>query len=207
MGANVSVCTISLCFAAQRQMPGQGCRSRPPLHARAFAREEARLGVTTLTCPEVVAALGLGPHPEGGFYRETFRAPAHVSAPFATVTRAASTAIYFLLEAGDFSAFHSVRSDEVWHHYLGAPLELHTIDTSGTHDQVLLGPNLARGQRPQWVVPADTLQAARISGPGFGLFGCTVSPGFDFADFSMPGRTELIRRFPALSQVIEPLTR
>lgn len=163
--------------------------------------------MTTLTCREVVAALGLVPHPEGGFYREMFRASAHVSAPFAPVTRAASTAIYFLLEASDFSAFHSVSSDEVWHHYLGAPLELHTIDTSGNHGQVLLGPDLSRGQRPQWVVPADTLQAARISGPGFGLFGCTVSPGFDFADFSMPAGAELIGRFPALRQVIEPLTR
>jgi predicted cupin superfamily sugar epimerase len=81
--------------------------------------------VKTLDAEQVIQRLGLAPHPEGGFFRETFRAPAAVAAPFGPVTRAASTAIYFLLRAGDFSAFHSVQSDEVWHHYLGATLELY----------------------------------------------------------------------------------
>ena len=126
---------------------------------------------------------------------------------FRSVTRAASTAIYFLLRAGDFSAFHSVRSDEVWHHYLGATLELHTIDGSGRHQRVELGPNLMNGERPQWVVPADTLQGARIIGSeGFGLFGCTVSPGFDVADFHLPERAELGRLFPARAGLIEAFT-
>ncbi len=160
-----------------------------------------------LTADQVIGTLGLAPHPEGGFYRETFRAPASVSAPFANVSRAASTAIYFLLRAGDFSAFHSVRSDEVWHHYLGATLELHTIDPAGTHERVELGSNLLNGELPQWVVPAGSLQAARIIGEGFGLFGCTVAPGFDFADFGMPERDELCARFPALTLLIESFTR
>ena len=156
---------------------------------------------------EVIEALGLAPHPEGGFFREMFRAPARVTATFAPVTRAASTAIYFLLRAGDYSAFHSVRSDEVWHYYLGATLELHTIDAAGQHERVELGPNLLHGESPQWVVPANALQAARIIGDGFGLYGCTVAPGFDYADFRMPERSELVARFPALASLIESFTR
>jgi uncharacterized protein len=162
--------------------------------------------VSTLSDSDVITALGLAPHPEGGFFREMFRAPAGVDAPFGA-RRSASTAIYFLLRAGDFSAFHAVRSDEVWHHYLGASLELHTIDATGRHERVELGPELLHGERPQWVVPAGTLQAARIIGEGFGLYGCTVAPGFDFADFSMPPRAELVTDFPALADVIESFTR
>lgn len=161
---------------------------------------------TEVSDTDVITALRLAPHPEGGFFRETFRAPASVDAPFGA-RRAASTAIYFLLRAGDFSAFHAVQSDEVWHHYLGASLELHTIDPSGRHERVELGPQLLHGERPQWVVLAGTLQAARVIGEGFGLCGCTVAPGFDFADFSMPSRDELVVRFPALADVIESFTR
>jgi predicted cupin superfamily sugar epimerase len=170
------------------------------------AGQGLRIGVSALSDSEVIAALGLVPHPEGGFFNETFRAPSAVEAPFG-VRRAASTAIYFLLQSGDFSAFHRVRSDEVWHHYLGASLELHTIDESGRHERVELGPELLHGERPQWVVPAGTLQAARVIGPGFGLFGCTVAPGFDFSDFSLPSRAELVQRFPASRDVIESFTR
>ncbi|HEX3776784.1 MAG TPA: cupin domain-containing protein [Polyangiaceae bacterium] len=155
---------------------------------------------------EVIAELALVPHPEGGFFSETFRAAASVEAHFGA-RRAASTAIYFLLRAGDFSAFHRVRSDEIWHHYLGASLELHTIDRAGTHRRIALGKELLRGERPQWVVPAGTLQAARVSGAGFALCGCTVAPGFDFADFEMPSRATLSAEFPALRAVIESLTR
>jgi uncharacterized protein len=162
--------------------------------------------VSALTDSQVIAALGLTPHPEGGFFSETFRASASVEAPFGA-RRAASTAIYFLLRAGDFSAFHSVRSDEVWHHYLGASIELHTIDPSGRHERIELGPELVHGERPQWVVPAGTLQAARVIGEGFGLCGCTVAPGFDFADFDMPRCADLSLRFPALIDVITSFTR
>jgi uncharacterized protein len=163
--------------------------------------------VSTPSARDVIARLGLAPHPEGGFFRETFRAPATVQAPFGALTRSASTAIYFLLQAGDFSAFHAVRSDEVWHHYLGASLELHTIDAAGLHERVELGVDLATGEQPQWVVPAGVFQAARVIGEGFALLGCTVAPGFDFADFSMPTRSELAARFPGLRDVIVPFTR
>ncbi|MEJ1960332.1 MAG: cupin domain-containing protein [Gammaproteobacteria bacterium] len=160
-----------------------------------------------LSADQVINALGLTPHPEGGFFRETYRANASVNAPFTSVPRAASTAIYFLLRSGDYSAFHSVRSDEVWHHYLGATLELHTIDAAGEYERIELGPNLLNGEVPQWVVPANHLQGARIIGDGFGLFGCTVAPGFDFADFNIPPRAELVTRFPALADLIESFTR
>jgi uncharacterized protein len=188
-------------------MPEPKVRSGPPLHPTDDPSEEARQRVNSLTDQEVIAALGLAPHPEGGFFRETFRAPANVVAPFAPVSRAASTAIYFLLRAGEFSAFHTVHSDEVWHHYLGATLELHTISRAGMHQRIELGPNLQHGECPQWVVPAGRLQAARVIGDGFVLCGCTVAPGFDFADFSMPPRAELTSRYPALADLIESFTR
>jgi len=188
-------------------MPAPEARPRATLHATRDFAQQARHRVNSLTDHEVIAALGLSPHPEGGFFRETFRATASVAAPFAPVTRAASTAIYFLLRAGEFSAFHTVSSDEIWHHYLGATLELHTIDRAGMHQRVELGPHLQHGERPQWLVPAGRLQAARVIGDGFTLCGCTVAPGFDFADFNMPSRTELTMRYPALADLIESFTR
>ena len=153
----------------------------------------------------VVLALGLAPHPEGGFFRETFRAPLVVGAPQGP--RAASTAIYFLLPAGTFSAFHRVRSDEVWHHYDGDPLELHTLTEDGEHRVTRLGRDLARGDEPQHVVPAGLWQAAAPIGYRFALCGCTVAPGFDFADFDMPSRADLALRFPERRDLIEKLTR
>jgi predicted cupin superfamily sugar epimerase len=131
----------------------------------------------------IVNALGLGPHPEGGFFRETFRAPLTFATPRGH--RAASTAIYYLLPAGTTSARHRVASDEVWHHYAGDPLELTIEHTDGGRELVVLGPDLAAGQRPQAIVPAGAWQSARPLGERFALCGCTVAPGFDFADFEL----------------------
>jgi uncharacterized protein len=153
----------------------------------------------------VVEALGLAPHPEGGFFRETFRAPLVIGT--LQGSRAASTAIYFLLPAGMFSAFHRVRSDEVWHHYDGDPVELHTLQNEGGYAVTRLGRDLARGERPQHVVPAGVWQAAVPSGERFALCGCTVAPGFDFADFDMPSRADLLQRFPQRRDVVRRLTR
>jgi predicted cupin superfamily sugar epimerase len=152
-----------------------------------------------------VAALGLGPHPEGGLYAETFRAPLVVRAPQGD--RAASTAIYFLLPAGTFSALHRVRSDEVWHHYDGDPVELHTLRENGAHGISRLGRNLGRGELPQRVVAAGVWQAAVPLGGRYALCGCTVAPGFDFADFEMPLRRSLVERFPQHEALISRLTR
>jgi uncharacterized protein len=130
-----------------------------------------------LTAEDIVEILGLAPHPEGGFYRETFRAPAVEGG------RGASTAIYYLLRAGDVSAWHRVDADEVWHHYAGAPLEL-TLSGGEGHETVRLGADLARGERPQAVVPAGRWQSARSLGD-WTLVGCTVAPAFQFSGFEM----------------------
>src|SRR5690242_3585599 len=140
---------------------------------------------------QLIAALNLEPHPEGGYYRETYRAPG-------------STAIYFLLPAGEFSTFHLLRtSDEMWHHYDGDPVELHTISPGGEHRVEILG---GEG-RPQILVPAGTLQAAVVRGSRWALCGCTVTPAFEFSDFEMPGRDALLSRYPQHRETIERLTR
>jgi predicted cupin superfamily sugar epimerase len=153
----------------------------------------------------IIDALNLAPHPEGGFYRETFRAPCTVTVPQGR--RAASTAIYFLLPAGAFSALHRVRSDEAWHHYAGDPVDLHTIDDTGVHAVAVLGSALALGERPQIVVPSGVWQAAVPRGTRFALCGCTVAPGFDFADFEIPTRAQLTSLYPGLREVVEGLTQ
>ncbi len=155
----------------------------------------------------IVEALGLAPHPEGGFYRETFRGSLVLEGLPHGGPRSAHTAIYFLLPGGTFSALHRVASDEVWHHYEGGPLELHTIDDAGRHEAITLGKDLARGERPQHVVPAGVWQAARASEARHALCGCTVAPGFDFGDFEMPSRGELVRRFPKHEALLARLTR
>jgi predicted cupin superfamily sugar epimerase len=154
----------------------------------------------------LVDALGLAAHPEGGFYRETYRAA--VSTPTPQGTRSASTAILYLLPGGTVSALHRVRSDEVWHHYAGDPVDLHVLDeAAGGHTVQRLGGDVLGGARPQRVVAAGLWQAAVAVGPRFALCGCTVAPGFDFADFEMPDRAELVRRMPALASIVEALTR
>ncbi len=155
----------------------------------------------------IIERLGLGPHPEGGFYRETWRAPLVLSGLPHGAPRAAKTAIYFLLPAGTFSALHRVASDEIWHHYDGDPVELHLLGDDGEHRVEHLGRALDAGERPQAIVPAGTWQAAVPVGDRFALCGCTVSPGFDFADFEMPSRAELVRRFPAGADLVTRLTR
>ncbi|HEY3494025.1 MAG TPA: cupin domain-containing protein, partial [Polyangiaceae bacterium] len=155
----------------------------------------------------LIRELDLRPHPEGGFFRETFRAR---DLPFTLPDRgprSASTAIYFLLQSGDFSALHRVRSDEVWHHYLGVPLELHCFEPTRGHDSLLLGTDIGAGERPQHVVRENVYQAARPARPGFTLCGCTVAPGFDFQDFEMPPRSELLALFPSFARLVTELTR
>ncbi|MCC6647858.1 MAG: cupin domain-containing protein [Polyangiaceae bacterium] len=158
-------------------------------------------------CAALIASLELAPHPEGGFYRETFRSPQRLDGLPHGAPRAASTAIYFLLPPGEFSAFHAVASDEVFHHYDGAPLALELLHADGRHERLMLGRDVARGQRPQGVVPAGVLQACAPSGGGWSLVGCTVAPGFDFADFVMPSREALLARFPAHAALITARTR
>jgi predicted cupin superfamily sugar epimerase len=135
-----------------------------------------------LTAAEVIRLLGLLPHPEGGHFRETFRDLATVDAS-GNPSRSASTAIYFLLAAGEVSRWHRVDAAEVWHWYAGAPLVLTISDADGRRE-IRLGPDLAVGERPQAVVPAGTWQQAASLG-AWTLAGATVAPGFEFAGFEM----------------------
>lgn len=157
-----------------------------------------------MTAAEIVERLGMQRHPEGGWFVETFRCADEVVALDGR-QRSAGTAIYFLLEAGDFSAWHRVASDETWHFYDGAPLELHLLDGDGAR-VVQLGRDLTAGERPQATVPAGVLQAARSTG-AFTLVGCTVAPGFDFDDFEMPTAGDLHRDHPDAGDAIEAFTR
>ena len=142
---------------------------------------------------EVIEALSLEPHPEGGFYRETWRGgPAGTAEPIqrGTAGRPAGTAIYFLLAAGEVSAWHRIDADEVWHFYVGDPLELRIASDDAGRESIVLGPEIASGERPQAVVPAGAWQSARTLG-AWTLAGCTVAPGFVFERFELapPGWT------------------
>lgn len=131
-----------------------------------------------MTAADIIAALGMVRHPEGGWYVETFRDDAGGD-------RGHSTAIYFLLEAGEVSAWHRVKdAAEVWHYHAGAPLELALHNEADGRSSHVLGISLRDGQRPQVVVPAGCWQSARSLGE-WTLVGCTVAPGFDFAQFEM----------------------
>ncbi len=147
----------------------------------------------------IVRELNLAPHPEGGFYREVYRSP--LTFPLARGSRAVCTAIYFLLPAGAFSAVHRVRSDEVWTWCGGDSLDLHTLDDAGNHAMATLG-----AARPLAVVPAGLLQAAVARGE-YALVTATVAPGFDFADFQMPSRSELVAVFPQHAEWLLGVTR
>jgi uncharacterized protein len=131
-----------------------------------------------MTADALVAALKLEPHPEGGAFIETFRDSRTIDG------RAASTAIYFLLRAGQRSHWHRIDAVEIWHFYAGAPLELGLSEDGVARAQVVLGTDFAAGQKPQVVVPAHCWQAARSLGE-WTLVGCTVAPGFDFNRFEL----------------------
>jgi predicted cupin superfamily sugar epimerase len=155
---------------------------------------------------ELICALGLDPHPEGGYFREVFRSRHQVSPFDGRGTRAALTTIDFLLPAGSVSRWHQVDSDEVWHFYEGEPLELWILSPNledlGRH---LLGP-LDVGTCRREIVPAGWWQAARSTG-AFSLVGCTVGPGFDFMDFRLAAATpglvaELCRRHPTVEGLL-----
>jgi uncharacterized protein len=142
----------------------------------------SRLTALKLTAADVIGLLELKPHPEGGHFRETFR-----DAQMGEGGRAASTAIYFLLARGERSHWHRIDAVEVWHWHAGAPLELEIAAGNGPRQRVVLGSDLAAGERPQAVVPARAWQAARTLGD-WTLVGCTVAPGFDFAKFELAPR-------------------
>jgi predicted cupin superfamily sugar epimerase len=159
---------------------------------------------------ELIRRYELAPHPEGGYFRESYRAaarlPARTLAGFPDERRV-STAIYFLLPRGAKSRLHRLKSDEVWHFYLGGALLIEEIDESGRAATTRLGADVAAGETLQHVVPAGRwFGASPAAGAEFSFVGCTVSPGFDFADFELGRRGALLERYPQARETIERLT-
>ena len=159
-----------------------------------------------------VQKLKLEPHPEGGFYRQTYKAdlvlPQNALSAQFSGPRAAATGIYFLLQGTNFSAFHRLLSDELWHFYLGAPVLVHVIAEDGQLSEILLGSDPEAGEALQAVVKAGNWFASCVKdGTSFALVGCTVAPGFDFDDFELAKREELSRSYPQHRGLIERFTR
>ncbi len=151
-------------------------------------------------------------HPEGGCFKETYRADgiiAHEALPPGySGARSYSTGIYFLLEAKEFSALHKLKQDEMWHFYDGTTLHIHSIDPDGEYSLTKLGRNASEGEELQAVIRGGHYFGSEVADrTSYALVGCTVAPGFDFADFEMPGRESLIEKFPSHKKLIERLTR
>ena len=160
-----------------------------------------------MTAEEIKALLKLEPHPiEGGWFRRTYTSA--VSVALMGGVRPYGTAIYYLLEAGTFSEMHVLASDEIFHFYLGDPVEMLQLHPDGGSKTVTLGHDLAAGQQVQLVVPAGVWQGTRLVGDGkLALLGCTVTPGFDFADYKNASYQELIAKWPREAERIRSLTR
>jgi hypothetical protein len=156
---------------------------------------------------EIKTLLELEPHPvEGGFYRRTYTSGVEVE--LARGVRPVGTAIYYLLEQGTFSELHRLASDEIFHFYLGDPVEMLQLLPDGSSVVFTLGPDLAAGQHVQLVVPAGVWQGTQLVGDGkVALLGCTVTPGFDFADYRSGNYEELAEKWPAEADRIKALTR
>jgi len=166
-----------------------------------------------LTVEALRSILGLAPHPvEGGYFAETYRSPDQIPAAALPSryggARAAGTAIYYLLTPDTFSAMHRLASDEIFHFYLGDPVEMLQLRPDGSHHVVLIGPDLEAGERPQVIVPRDVWQGARLRPGGrYALLGTTVAPGFDYADYETGQRPHLLATHPGAKERITALTR
>ena len=162
----------------------------------------------------LINTLKLARHPEGGYFRETYRSAETIDAdhlPSRFVgARSLSTAIYFLLTEYEFSAFHRIRQDEIWHFHSGASMQIECIDEEGTLSTLKLGMDLENGARPQQVIPAGSWFAAHINADAensHALVTCTLAPGFDFDDLELPSRQKLLAQFPQHRELITHLTR
>ena len=156
--------------------------------------------------------LQLKPHPEGGFYREVYRSEEKISTTALgerfQKDHSFATSIYFLLPGNSFSAFHRLKSDEIWHFYTGHALTLFLLFPDGTLRQEALGPEPDKGQQFQVVIPHGVWFAARVNQKqSYALVGCTVAPGFEFEDFELAKRDFLLKKFPQHKTLISDLTR
>ena len=149
----------------------------------------------------IIEQFGLAPHPEGGYFKESYRCAERIG------DRNVSTAIYFLLPAGTRSRLHRIKSDELWHFYLGGPMRLVQLSSDGRLEEIVMGQDVAAGQKLQHAVPAGCWFGAYPEpGSAFSFVGCTVAPGFDSADFELAKRQDLLTRFPQARSTIELLT-
>lgn len=160
----------------------------------------------------IIDNLGLQPHPEGGYFKETYRSVEIVDQETLGASYSGSrnccTGIYFMLTSDSFSAFHKITQDEMWHFYQGSPIFLHTITPLGEYGCVEIGSDIAKGQIPQVLVPGGVWFAATVKNQeDYSLVGCTVSPGFDFEDFQLADRKSLMQSFPKHEEIISQLTR
>jgi uncharacterized protein len=157
-----------------------------------------------------IEKLKLQPHPEGGFFKETYRSGESISreglpSRFPSA-RHLSTAIYFLLRSGDISSFHRIKSDELWHYHAGVSLSIYVLSDKGL-DVHLLGADIDKGESLQVVIPANCWFGAKVNElDSYTLAGCTVAPGFDFGDFELAKREDLIKTFPTHESIITMLT-
>lgn len=164
------------------------------------------------TASSLITTFDLKPHPEGGYYKETYRSQesinVHALPGRFTSDRCFSTAIYFLLENGNFSAFHRIKSNECWHFYAGNGLLIYTIYPDGVLSIVRLGNDVANGETFQHTVPANCWFASEPAPEStFSFVGCTVAPGFDFEDFEMANVVALSAQYPQHSALIHRLCR
>ncbi len=166
-----------------------------------------------MTADEVKKVLGLVKHPrEGGWYVRTWESEEFVAAACFEEgryegSRRTSTAIYYLLEPGTFSEMHVLKSDEIFHHYLGGAVEMLQLFADGRSERVVIGKDLEAGERPQHVVRAGVWQGSRlVKEEGWSLLGCTVSPGFEFEDYEDASAEELVAKWPGEAEMIRALT-
>lgn len=165
-----------------------------------------------ISAAQLIQQYHLQPHPEGGWYKETYKSIEQIAVNAVpqrfSGSRVFSTAIYFLLEAGNFSAFHRIKSDECWHFYTGDPLWIYVIDASGKLELIHLGSDIDRGELFQYVVPANCWFASRPApGSSFCFVGCTVAPGFDFSDFELADAGMLADLYPQHDGIIKEMCR
>ncbi len=153
----------------------------------------------------LVKTLELQPHPEGGYFKETYRSTIseNLGNPYKG-ERNHSTCIYFLLTSDSFSAFHKIHQDEIWHFYQGSPIDLHVISPSGLYECIKIGHDFDQGEVPQYVVPGGHWFSAEVAEPdSYSLVGCTVAPGFDFQDFELANADQLAALCPEQTQLIK----
>lgn len=167
-----------------------------------------------MNADEIIKYLKLEKHPEGGYFRETYRShesiieknlPERFESPHSF-----STAIYFLLTKDDFSAFHIIKQDELWHFYGGAPIDVHVINKTGEYECLKIGNDMPSGEFPQGIVKSGSVFGSTMSENSefdYSLVGCTVAPGFEFEDFKLLQEKELLSQFPEHESIIKRLTR